>query len=97
MLRIGSVVSLYGGFGSEAPPSSRHASVPADAFAGMVFEPEDLPCLLQAMDEAMAFLLDFGPVGPGKRRHLALAILKCARGGMRDPHRLAVKGVVGVV
>ncbi len=72
----------------------------APAFAagpiGALFNPKDVVLLTQAMDEACSFLRQFGKVGPAKRRQVALTILRHANDGMRDPHRLAIKGIVAV-
>ena len=61
-----------------------------------LFEPGDVTLLAQGLDEACSFLLQFGSVGPAKRRQMASVIIHHASRGMLDPHRLAIKAIVAV-
>ena len=79
--------------------SQDRATSPHDPVAapiGASFAPEDATLLTQGLDEACSFLLQFGSVEPAKRRQMALAIIRHASEGMRDPHRLAIKAIVAV-
>ena len=57
-----------------------------------VFDWEDLAIMKMAYLEACAF---FGSgLKPRQKEEIALSILSHARRGVRDPHRLALKGIV---
>ena len=71
------------------PVQSRPPALPPG-----VFDPEDIAILRSAYDEACACF--GGDVAPEQRHRIAMAIVRHARRGLRDPRRLASKAIVVV-